>query len=554
MAASIRLSTALLQTIYNFGVRRIFGVPGRENAHILFNEVPGLEYVTARVEFNAGIMAEATGRITRRPQVCFSTMGPGATNTATAIASARLNHSPLIAITAQLERDDKFYNLTHQCIDQRGLFEPLAKWSYELDAPGDLPWVLERAFQIALAEPAGPVHLSIPVDLFACEIPLEDVPSPPEAELRITTAAKHAEPSTIVAAHELLAGSRSPLCLIGEGVVRVDAHDALLAFCRDWRIPFITAANAKGISSHEDPLNYGAASPYMEGILKYDALSEIFSTVDVLVCVGYQYVDDLLPKMWAHGGSKTILSIGSTPTTEIQAKFAPDVECVGTILESLTAISALGIERKDARPTLGLREVYRAISADPPSVDGALTPEQVITTVNAHLDDGYLCTDIGYYRHHAILLARPPAVGRFITDAGLSSFGSGLPAAMAAQFAHPGKRVILVCGDGGFHSGSCDLETLARYNLPVVVIVMNNSAFELISLYQQRHAAATNPGIVTLGNVDFALLARANGCRGEHVDTVAGLSQALASNDWKSPLLIEVPLSYGSEPRFQESF
>ncbi|MBK9730414.1 MAG: hypothetical protein IPO83_03845 [Chitinophagaceae bacterium] len=115
----MKLSEVLLSEFLKRGIRRVFGVPGRENKYIFFNEVPEIEFITCRVEFNAGIMAEFTGRMTRRPQVCFGTMGPGATNLVTAAASAILNNSPLLIITAQLESDDRFYNLTHQCVNQK---------------------------------------------------------------------------------------------------------------------------------------------------------------------------------------------------------------------------------------------------------------------------------------------------------------------------------------------------------------------------------------------------------------------------------------------------
>ena len=113
----MKFSKVLLKELKRRGITRVFGVPGRENASILFNEEPDIQYITARVEFNAGIMADFTGRLTRKPQVCFSTMGPGATNMTTAVASAMLNKSPMVFISAQLERGDIFYNQTYQCVD-----------------------------------------------------------------------------------------------------------------------------------------------------------------------------------------------------------------------------------------------------------------------------------------------------------------------------------------------------------------------------------------------------------------------------------------------------
>ncbi len=553
VGSTIKFAEVLLKELRRRGIKRVFGVPGRENASILFNEVDGIEYITTRVEFTAGIMADFTGRLTRKPQVCFSTMGPGATNMTTAVASAMLNHSPMIFISAQLESDDKFYNLTHQCVDQAGVMKPITKWSYELQSAADLPWAIDQAFKLATSEPAGPVHLAIPTDFFGKPIRVKhDIERVlPQC---ITGEKGEPDPFTLDAIYEMLVWSKHPLCLVGEGTLRVGAEQAVLNFCRQWNIPFVTAANGKGLAPFDDPLNYGAASPYMEGILGYPALQEIYTPIDLLICIGYQYVDDLLPKMWAHGQPKRLITISSHAIREIHSKFASDINIVGNIPALLKDISIRGIWRKVSRPLNELKAVYRSIVEEQATVDGRLTPIQVLDVVNRNFGDGILCTDIGYYRHHAILFSNPPGTGRFFTDAGLSSFGSGLPAAIAAQMEYPDRQVILVCGDGGFHSGSGDLETLVRYALPVIVIVLNNSAFELIELYQKRNNKVHNPKIAKLGKVDFVKLARANGCEGVFADSVEALESAIRGHDRRVPLVIEVPMEYRDRDSFRESF
>jgi N2-(2-carboxyethyl)arginine synthase len=548
-----KLATVLLLELRRRGIKRVFGVPGRENANILFNEAPGVEFVTTRVEFTAGIMAEMTGRLTRKPQVCFSTMGPGATNMATAAAACRLNHSPVIFISAQIESDDCYYNLSHQCVDQSTMMSSLTKWSYQLQSPRELPAVLDRAFRLATLEPVGPVHLAIPNDFFKTEIPITfDMQSTLPQQIRIDSAAD--DEVSLQAAHNRLMNSSAPLCLIGEGAVRIGAEHAVIEFCETWNIPFVTAANAKGIASREHALNFGTGSPYMEAILGHPALQEIYSPVDMLICIGYQYVDDLLPKMWEHGPEKSIVAISAYSQRQIDAKFSPEVECVGDISKTLARLTGRGVRPMTSRRLEHMNALYDDIVAAQQEVDGTLTPIQVIDSINRHLDGGVFCTDIGYYRHHAILFSQPSTVGRFFTDAGLSSFGSGLPAAMAAQLERPDLPVFLLCGDGGFHSGSGDLETLVRYRLPVVVIVMNNSAFELIGLYQRRHNQTPNLSITRLGTVDFVKLAEANGCRGVRAASQAALDQAIAARDRSQPLLIEVSMEYRDREFFRESF
>lgn len=152
------------------------------------------------------------------------------------------------------------------------------------------------------------------------------------------------------------------------------------------------------------------------------------------------------------------------------------------------------------------------------------------------------------------MFSRPKRTNQFFTDAGLSSFGCGLPSAAAAQFIDKSKPVFLLCGDGGFHSGSCDLETLTRHQLPLVIIVLNNNAYELIQRYQQRGGNGDNKKILSFTGVDFIKLAEANGVRGAYAQDVESLSQLIRSRDKSRPLLIEISLSYHHNDQFKESF
>ncbi|WP_040816026.1 thiamine pyrophosphate-binding protein [Nocardia concava] len=550
----MKFSEVLLREIRRRGITRVFGVPGRENASILFNEVPEIEYITARVEFNAGIMADFSGRLTRKPQVCFSTMGPGATNMATAVASAKLNKSPLVFISAQLERGDIFYNETHQCVDQTAMMAPVTKWSYEMKSPEELPAVMDKAFRLAMQEPVGPVHIAIPTDLFKCDINAPvDIDTPLDCVITYEQSSPTREAVDDV--HRVLSQSREALCLIGAEAVRTGQAEAVLEFCREWNIPYITAANAKGLEPFDSPLNFGSASCYMEGIIGYPALKDIFTSVDTLVCIGYEYVDDLLPKMWAYGETKTIINISASPTFAVHSKFNPDHELIGSVSGILAAMTERGVLRQQDRSMDMVKAAYRDTLADNSQHGGLLTPVQVIKAVNPYFQqDAIVVTDIGYYRHHAILFTEPTATSQFFSDTGLSSFGTGLPSAIAAQLAFPDRPVFLLCGDGGFHSGSCDLATLARYGLPVIVIVMDNSAFELIHLYQKRHNEKANSSIVELEKVDFVKLAEANGCRGVKVSSIDELNAVISDHDRTGPLVIEVPMRYGEYDEFNESF
>lgn len=468
----------------------------------------------------------------------------------TAIASAMLNRSPLIFLSAQTESDDIFYNLSHQCVNQESILEPITKWSYQLRNPEELHWALNEAFRRVLTPPFGPAHISIPVDFFKKKTRLKKRSLAERKDRKLN---KKLDPVKLRRIHDLLQRASHPVCLLSSEAIRFGHASLIKDFCERWQIPVIVAANAKGFLSDDHHLNYGSVSPYMEGILGYEALRDIFHTVDLVLCVAYQYVDDVLPRMWERGPQKKIVNIAHYPIKGIEKKFRPDVEIIGDIGKVLQGLSKLGVSTKKVVGIDRLKKRYRDIIQNENKENRCLTPIQVINIVNKFLGDGIFVTDIGYYRHLAILFSKPSGTRQFFTDTGLSSFGTGLPSAMGASFLFPEKRIFLICGDGGFHSGNCDLETAVRYNLSITIMVLNNSAYELIRLYQRRFNKRTNESIVKLGEVDFVKLAEANGCEAIRASSRGQLEKALLKGDRKGPLLIEIPSEF-SDDAFRISF
>ncbi|MBK9730413.1 MAG: thiamine pyrophosphate-binding protein [Chitinophagaceae bacterium] len=181
----------------------------------------------------------------------------------------------------------------------------MTKFSEEVEHANELVPLLEKAFDIIMTEPPGPVHISIPVDLYNKEIIYQKLRNISEFPIpKIIRLYDQFTPDDLQKARDLIAHSNCPLCLIGQEVIRLDIHDDVRSFCEVLNIQTISSANAQGIFPREHDLNLGSASPYMEGILGYPALEEIFKDVDLLICIGYQYADDLLPKMWAYGEEK----------------------------------------------------------------------------------------------------------------------------------------------------------------------------------------------------------------------------------------------------------
>lgn len=537
------LAEALMLLLARSGTKRVFGVPGREVASISFAEVPGIEYVTARAEFGAGIMADGAATVSGRTQVCFATMGPGATGLTTPAASAMLNHSPVVFISAQLESNDRHYNVTHQCVDQRSVLAPLTKLSYELESPAQLQRALRQALEVASTEPCGPVHLSIPSDFFTEEVVLEEQSSTVERAAPADDCFSQVDAASLV-----LRDAVSAVCIVGDEAVRTGALDAVRGFVEAWHIPTLTSSNAKGFLINDGLLHLGAASCYMEGILGIPALDELFRDVDVVVLIGYQYVDDILPKIWQRGRQKRVIAFSGS----VRAFMGPvevEVVCEGSMVRSLDRITRLAPANRStwARASLisRLNERRRAITAQPTLPLDGLTPGQIAGVLNEFLDDAICVTDIGYYRHHFALLLEPSQPRSFITDAGLSSFGTGLPRAIGIQLEQPEKRVFLVAGDGGFLASACELETAVRMGVRLTVLLLDNQSFELIKNYQAR-GGRPNESVVRLGNVDFCGLATSMGCRGSRARSVQELRKLLEVEQ-DVPHLIHISLIYDDE-------
>lgn len=536
---------AMLTRLKEHGVNHVFGIVGREAASILFNEVDGLDFVLTRHEFTAGVMADVVARITNKPQACFATLGPGMTNLSTGVATSVLDRSPVIALAAQSESHDIFPNDTHQCLDSVAVMKPLTKYAVQLERPNDMTDLVDSAVAASMVEPLGPSFISLPVDLLASEVEVKDHPPVSEATVRglhdpgwRTEAAKAAE---------LLKHAKHPVLVVGSATIRAGGVDALRAFAERMNIPVITTYTAKGVLPHDHPLTYGAVSGYMDGILDFPALETLFGPADLLLAVGYDYAEDLRPSMWKHGDPATVVRISPTPNP-IPRVFAPDVDVVVDPLSFLTEIDSLtaDLEPKTPHDVSKLRARVADFLADPQQYDDGMRVHQVIDTMNACLDgDGTFVSDIGYFRHYGVLFAHADKPYGFLTSAGCSSFGYGLPAALGAQIARPDDVVFLIAGDGGFHSNSSELETAVRMNLPVVMVVVNNSRNGLIELYQNLGHGASHAPAVGFEKVDFVQLAAANGVDGEHATDRASLKAALSkARELRRPYLIEVPISY----------
>ncbi|MFI8006418.1 thiamine pyrophosphate-binding protein [Streptomyces sp. NPDC086010] len=543
---------ALLKRLHEHGVETVFGVVGREAASILFDEAPGIDFVLTRHEFTAGVAADVLARITGRPQACWATLGPGMTNLATGVATSILDRSPVIALAAQSESHDIFPNDTHQCLDSVSVMRPMTKYAVELQRPDEITDLVDSAVAAAMTEPVGPSFISVPVDLLGADIDTSVVHPAAHTPAKPVGAVQAGWEATADEAAALVSGAEHPVFVVGAAAIRSGAVPAIRALAERLDVPVITTYIAKGVLPHGHHLNYGAVTGYMDGILSFPALETLFGPADVVVTLGYDYAEDLRPSMWARGGEKKTVRVSPT-VNPIPRVYRPDIDVVTDVLafvEHLDAATA-GLAKKTPHDITPLRERVAEFLADPTEYEDGMRVHQVMDSMNTVMEEtaaageGTIVSDIGFFRHYGVLFARADQPFGFLTSAGCSSFGYGIPAAIGAQMARPGQPTFLIAGDGGFHSNSADLETIARLNLPIVTVVVNNDTNGLIELYQNLgHQRSHDPAVKFTG-VDFTELARANGVEAVKANSREDLLAALRKGAGLGrPFLIEVPVNY----------
>jgi N2-(2-carboxyethyl)arginine synthase len=540
----MKVSEQILRYLELKGISKIYGIVGRESASILFNECPGIDFVLTRHEFSAGVIATSVSRFTSSPQVCFSTLGPGSTNLMTALATAALDHYPLIGISAQIETHELNHYYAHQCVDCVSMARPIVKFAYEIRHPREILGTLKRAFDICMTEPLGPVFISIPNDILQQDavdinwLELADYPVMsagavyPDNQLRLEQAIS------------ILDHSSQPLIAIGDAALKAGASSDIIKLAHTYNIPVVTSYSAKGALPPDDPLNYGAITPHMDALLEFPALKTIFDPVDCILLIGYDLVEHLMPAVWQGGHRKKIIRVSSyqnnTPIALI-----PDVDIVGPFSTSLKILINSGLSIKIPHDISSVRARCSALMADKKEDPNGLLPHQVLSFLNEHYPDYILANDVGQHRHASAIFYRANQPLDFVTSAGLSSFGTGLPLGIGAKLANPNRNVVVIAGDVGFHSNSGELETAVRLKLKMTIVVFVNDKAGLIERYQIMGHGKVNPGVINYGEVDFVKLAEANGCHGIHVKQIKELPDALLMADsYQGPTVIQIPIHY----------
>jgi acetolactate synthase-1/2/3 large subunit len=528
-------SDILVAALENEGVERIFGIPGEENLDVVESlRRSKIELVITRHEQAAGFMAATYGRLTGKPGVCITTLGPGALNLTTAAAFAHLGAMPMVMITGQkgilTSRQARF-----QIVDMVAAMKPLTKLAHQLVSTGTIPTLVREAFRVAQDERPGPVLLELPEDIAAEECTQARLVPPHPLELPVASAAM------LDRAAQMILAARRPLIMFGAAASRPRATAELSKFVLRTRIPYFTTQMGKGTVPGGTELYMGTAA-LSQGDYVHDAIEQ----ADLIVAIGHDTSEK--PPFIMNDDRPQVIHVAYQPATVEQVYF-PQAEVVGDIAQSLRLLAdRLEGRLPNAGALLALREGILSRLADRATED-RWTPQRIVHDVREVMPgDGIVALDNGMYKIWFARNYRTRAANTLLLDNALATMGAGLPQAIMACLLYPKRRVMAVCGDGGFMMNSQELETAVRLKLDLVVLVLVDNAFGMI---RWKQAVDGFPDFgMTFGNPDFALYAQAYGAHGRHLTDVGQLVNALeAAFRAGGVQLIAVPIDYSENRR-----
>ena len=527
----MNVAQLLVKCLENEGVKHVFGIPGEETLELnaALADSSKIRFILTRHEQGAAFMADVYGRLSSYPGVCLATLGPGATNLLTGVADAHLDRAPLVAITGQagLERSHKE---SHQYLDIVRMFGPVTKWSTRITVAEATPEVVRKAFRLARLEKPGATHIELPEDVAAEDIDMQPL------EVRRTSYPR-AQEAVITRALELIAQSKAPVILAGNGVARRHAAgnptvDALRRFVRRSGIYATHTYMAKGVL---DP--YGPHSLPAAGLQRPGAdLANIpqLASADLVIAIGYDLVE-WAPSLWNPKRDKTVIHVDST-AAELDGHYQPSVEVVGELDDSLALLAEGVEERKDRQP----RSISRSapVRRDTPA---PLAPQHVVAALREALaPEDIVVSDVGAHKVWLSRLYPTPVPNTVVVSNGLASMGIALPGAIAAKLVFPDRKVVAFSGDGGFLMNVQELETAKRLGTAVVSMVLVDDRLGVIEVNEQRLFGRTFAS--EFGNPGFVELARAFGIAGFAVPTARELFPTLRrALDLGEPALVAVP-------------
>ncbi|WP_207004315.1 acetolactate synthase large subunit [Trinickia mobilis] len=539
----MKASDLFVKALEAENVEYVFGIPGEENLDLLESlRRSRIKLVLTRHEQAAGFMAATYGRLTGRTGVCLSTLGPGATNFVTAAAYAQLGGMPMLMVTGQ--KPIKSSKQGHfQIVDVVRMMEPLTKYTRQIVSIGNIPATVREAFRRAEDERPGAVHLELPEDVAHEEG--DGKPIPKSYSRRPV-----AEDKAVERAVAAIVAAKRPLLMVGAGGNRTTTRTVLGEFVDQIGIPFFTTQMGKGVIDESHPLWLGNAT-----LSDGDFVHRAIDHADCIINVGHDVIEK--PPFFmrsADAGDKTVIHVNFLGA-QVDPVYFPQIEVVGDIANAVWQMKESLKQKREAAKWDFSRFMDIKAHFDAHLAKGQhderfpLYPVRIVHDVQEEMSgDGIICLDNGMYKIWFARYYRAHEPNALLLDNALASMGAGLPSAIATKIVHPARKVMAICGDGGFMMNSQELETAVRLKLDLVILVVRDDAFGMIR-WKQENMNFPDYGM-TLANPDFVAYAQSYGAQGHRVESADAFAP-LIRECFATPgvHLVDVPIDYSDNER-----
>lgn len=539
-------SKSVVESLINHHVDYVFGIPGAKIDGV-FNELEdqGPELIVTRHEQNAAFMAQAIGRITGEPGVVIATSGPGASNLATGLVTATAEGDPVLAIAGQVKRSD-LLKLTHQSMDNAALFQPITKYSAEIQDPETISEVIANAYRMAKSSKKGASFISIPQDVV--DAPVEGNIIKPLSDPKLGSAS--ADDIRYLA--ERIREAKLPVLLVGMRGSSEKETLAIRQLVEKTALPVVETFQAAGVISRELEAHFFGRV----GLFRNQPGDMLLKRSDLVIAIGYDPIE-YEARNWNAEKDARIIVIDEAPA-EIDPFMQPERELIGDISATLDLLTGslepqqVSEDAKEYLASLQAKLTERDIVQSKGEA-GILHPLEVINTLQSKVtDDMTVTVDVG---SHYIWMARhfrSYEPRHLLFSNGMQTLGVALPWAISAALVRPNTQIVSVSGDGGFLFSAQDLETAVRKKLNIVHLIWNDGRYNMVE-FQEKMKYQRASG-VDFGPVDFVKYAEAFGAKGIRATSVEELDKALEEGfATEGPVIIDIPIDYRDNEKLGET-
>jgi acetolactate synthase-1/2/3 large subunit len=526
-------SQIVLEVLKEQGVDTIFGYPGGTIINIfdeLYNYGDEFTHILTAHEQAAAHAADGYARATGKVGVCFATSGPGATNLVTGIATAHLDSVPIVAITVNVA-NSLIGRDTFQEIDIKGISLPITKHNFMVNDISELADTIRQAFRIAQSGRKGPVLVDIPKDVTAAQYEYVAAPA------QIPTESPAVKSADIKTAAEMIAKSSKPVIFVGGGAISSEVGTDFITFAEKLDAPVVSSLMGLGAFPYGHELHIGLIG--MHG--RYEADKAVHDC-DLLIACGARFSDRVASNRTKFAPNAEILHI-DIDAAEIDKNINSTFHICGNLADVIPALTAATEQQDNSAWKNEINSFRRDFNQD--EIEGFVNPQKVIEAVDAKTpDDTIIVTDVGQHQLWTAQYYKFKLPRTLLTSGGLGTMGYSMGAAIGAHYGCPDRRIVMFAGDGGFHMNLPELATMATYNVPVVMLIMNNSVLGMVRQWQKAFFDSRYAGTEPHRKTDFVKVAEAFGVKGMRIksnsEIDAVLDEALALN---APVVIDCVIS-----------